>query len=96
MDNTQVKKIENLGLVACLLPVLALIPGIFKLHLAPAVQSVWAIANIIFVVLGFVLTITALKMKNTRNAVNIISLCICILWVLVLLGILAVVIFSNL
>ena len=40
MEKTNVKKIENMGLIACILPVLALVPAIFKIHLAPAVQSV--------------------------------------------------------
>ncbi|MBP5597092.1 MAG: hypothetical protein J6Y02_17040 [Pseudobutyrivibrio sp.] len=95
MEKTQVKKIENMGLIACLLPVLTLIPTIFKIHLAPGVQSVWGIANVIFVIAGFVLTITALRMKKTRNAVNIIASCICLLWVLILLGAIVVVVVSN-
>ena len=55
----------------------------------------WAGANILFVVLGLVLSIICIRNKNSRSIVNILSMAISALWLLLMIGIVALALFIS-
>ena len=55
----------------------------------------WAGANILFVVLGLVLSIICIRNKNSRSIVNVLSTAISVLWLLLMIGIVVLALFIN-
>ena len=84
-----------IGLIASLIPLLTFIDILLKIEMTPLVQSMWAGVNILSVIVGLILSIIGTKDKSSRSIINISSLVISMIWVLNILGILAIAILAN-
>lgn len=94
MENKKLKPLSVAALVVSVLPLATLIPSFLKITLSDGVRSLWAGANILFVVLGLVLSIICVRSKDSRSIVNILSTAISSLWLL-MIGIVALALFIN-
>lgn len=95
MGNKKLKPLSVAALVVSVLPLATLIPSFLKITLSDGVRSLWAGANILFVVLGLVLSIICVRSKDSRSIVNILSTAISSLWLLLMIGIVALALFIN-
>lgn len=87
MNRKKLKTLSTTALAASLLPAAALIPVFLKITLIDGVRTVWAGANIVFILLGLLLSILCVRSKESRSAINVISLVISFLWLLLIAGI---------
>lgn len=95
MENKRLKPLSVVALVVSVLPLATLIPSFLKITLSDGVRSMWAGANILFVVLGLVLSIIFVRNKDSRSIINILSTAISALWLLLMIGIVALALFIN-
>ena len=95
MENKKLKPLSVAALVVSVLPLATLIPSFLKITLPDGVRSMWAGANILFVVLGLVLSIICVHSNDSRSIVNILSTAISSLWLLLMIGIIALALFIN-
>ena len=95
MENKKLKPLSVAALVVSVLPLATLIPSFLKITLSDGVRSMWAGANILFVVLGLVLSIICVRNKDSRSIINILSTAISALWLLLMIGIIALALFIN-
>lgn len=96
MNRKKLKTLSPAALTASLLPAAALIPVLLKITLTDGVRTVWAGANIVFILLGLLLSILCVRSKESRSAINVISLVISFLWLLLIAGIIGLAITLNL
>ena len=96
MNRKTLKTLSTTALAASLLPAAALIPVLLKITLTDGVRTVWAGANIVFILLGLLLSILCVRSKESRRAINVISLVISFLWLLLIGGIVGLAIVLNL
>lgn len=87
MNRKKLKTLSTTALAASLFPAAALIPVFLKITLIDGVRTVWAGANIVFILLGLLLSILCVRSKESRSAINVISLVISFLWLLLIAGI---------
>lgn len=95
MENRKLKPLSVVALIVSVLPLATLIPSFLKITLSDGVRSMWAGANILFVVLGLVLSIICIRNKNSRSIVNVLSTAISALWLLLMIGIVVLALFIN-
>ena len=95
MENKKLKPLSVVALVVSVLPLATLIPSFLKITLSDGVRSMWAGANILFVVLGLVLSIICVRNKGSRSIINILSTAISALWLLLMIGIVVLALFIN-
>lgn len=95
MENKKLKPLSVAALVVSVLPLATLIPSFLKITLSDGVRSMWAGANILFVVLGLALSIICVRNKDSRSIINILSTAISALWLLLMIGIVALALFIN-
>lgn len=95
MENRKLKPLSVAALIVSVLPLATLIPSFLKITLSDGVRSMWAGANILFVVLGLVLSIICVRSKDSRSIVNILSTAISSIWLLLMIGIVVLALFIN-
>lgn len=95
MENKKLKPLSVVALAVSVLPLATLIPSFLKITLLDGVRSMWAGANILFVVLGLVLSIICVRSKDSRSIVNILSTAISSIWLLLMIGIVVLALFIN-
>lgn len=95
MENKKLKSLSMVALIVSLLPTATLIPVFLKIVLPDGVRTVWAGANIVFVLLGLLLSVICVRSEESRSIVNIISTVVSALWLLMMAGILAPALFLN-
>lgn len=95
MENKKLKPLSVAALVVSVLPLATLIPSFLKITLSDGDRSLWAGANILFVVLGLVLSIICVRNKDSRSIINILSTAISALWLLLMIGIVVLALFIN-
>lgn len=95
MENKKLKPLSVAALVVSVLPLATLIPSFLKITISDGVRSMWAGANILFVVLGLALSIICVRNKDSRSIINILSTAISALWLLLMIGIVALALFIN-
>ena len=95
MENKKLKPLSVAALVVSVLPLATLIPSFLKITLSDGVRSTWAGANILFVILGIVLSFICVRNKDSRSIINILSTAISSLWLLLMIGIVALALFIN-
>lgn len=95
MENKKLKPLSVAALIVSVLPLATLIPSFLKITLSDGVRSMWAGANILFVVFSLVLSIICVRNKDSRNIINILSTAISALWLLLMIGIVALALFIN-
>ena len=95
MKNKKMKSLSLVALIMSALPAAALIPAFFKITLSDGVRTVWAGSNIVFVLLGLILSVVCVRNKESRSIVNIISTAVCVLWILIMVGIIVLALVVN-
>lgn len=95
MENKKLQKLSMAALVVSVLPLATFIPMLLKITLSEEVRSIWAGANIVFVLAALCLSVICVRSRESRSAVNIISTAISVLWVLMIPGIVVLALFLN-
>lgn len=95
MEDKKLQKLSVTALIVSILPLATFIPRLLKLTLSDGVRSIWAGANIIFVLAALCLSVICVRSRESRSAVNIISMAISVFWVLMIVGIVVLALFLN-
>lgn len=95
MENKKLKNLSVVALIISVLPLATLLPIFLKITLSDGVRSVWAGANIVFVLVGVILSIICVRNKESRSIINIISTMVSSLWLLMMAGIVVLALFIN-
>lgn len=96
MQKKERKGLSVAALVLNALPLATLIPSICNIALSDRIRFVWASVNMICVVSGLLLSIICVCKSSSRSTISIISAVLSVLWLLMIAGILAVALFTNL
>lgn len=95
MENKKLNSLSIVALVVSVLPAATLIPAFFKITLSEGVRTVLTGLNIVFVLLGLILSVVCVRNKESRSIINIISMVISALWILMMVGIVVLALFIN-
>jgi hypothetical protein len=95
MEIKKLKPLSNAALIISILPLATLIPTLLKINLPAGVRTVWAGANIFFVLMGLILSIICVRKEESRSVVNIVALIVSILWILMMAGIIGLALALN-
>lgn len=95
MGKKKYQSISIAALVMSILPLAALTPSFLHLSLSDGVRTAWAGANIVFVLLGLILSVACVRSKESRSMINIASTAISTFWVLLMVGIVVLALFLN-
>ena len=95
MEKKKLQSISIAALIVSILPLAALIPSFLHLSLSDGIRTVWAGANIVFVLLGLILSIACVRNRESRSIINIASTAISTFWVLLMVGIVALALFLT-
>lgn len=95
MEKKKLQSISIAALIVSILPLATLIPSFLHLSLADGIRTVWAGANIVFVLLGLILSVVCVRNKESRSIINIVSTAISVFWLLLMVGIVALPLFLS-
>ena len=95
MEKKKLQSISIAALIVSILPLATLIPSFLHLSLADGIRTVWAGANIVFVLLGVILSVVCVRNKESRSIINIVSTAISVFWLLLMVGIVALALFLS-
>ena len=80
MGSNNSKSLSIVAFTISVLPLAALVPGLVGVHLLEGVRMAWALANVLFVILGLLLSIICLSKKKGYAIINRISAGISSFW----------------
>lgn len=95
MEKKKLQSISIAALIVSILPLATLIPSFLHLSLADGIRTVWAGANIVFVLLGLILSVVCVRNRESRSVINIVSTAISVFWLLLMVGIVALSLFLS-
>lgn len=95
MEHKKQKGLSSLALIFSVLPLATFIPILLKVTLPDGVRTVWGGVNIVCVLLGLLLSVACVKSSDSRSVVNIASMAISALWILLIVGMLALALVLN-
>ncbi|MFR5902132.1 MAG: hypothetical protein ACLUIO_22035 [Neglectibacter timonensis] len=95
MEKKKLQSISIAALIVSILPLATLIPSFLHLSLADGIRTVWAGANIVFVLLALILSVVCVRNKESRSIINIVSTAISVFWLLLMVGIVALALFLS-
>ena len=95
MEKKKLQSISIAALIVSLLPLVALVPSFLHFSLSDGVRTIWAGANIIFVLLGLILSAVCVRSKESRSIINIVSTAISVFWLLLMVGIVVLALFLT-
>ena len=95
MEKKKLQSISIAALIVSILPLATLIPSFLHLSLADGVRTIWAGANIVFVLLGLILSVVCVRNKESRSIINIVSTAISVFWLLLMVGVVALALFLS-
>ena len=95
MEKKKYQSISIAALIVSILPLAALIPSFLHLSLSDGIRTVWAGANIVFVLLGLILSVACVRNRESRSVINIVSTAISVFWLLLMVGIVALALFLS-
>lgn len=95
MEKKKLQSISIAALIVSILPLATLIPSFLHLSLADGIRTVWAGANIVFVLSGLILSVVCVRNKESRSIINIVSTAISVFWLLLMVGIVALALFLS-
>ena len=95
MEKKKLQSISIAALIVSILPLATLIPSFLHLSLADGIRTGWAGANIVFVLLGLILSVVCVRNKESRSIINIVSTAISVFWLLLMVGIVALALFLS-
>ena len=95
MEKKKLQSVSIAALIVSIIPLAALAPSLLHLSLSDGVRTAWAGANIVFVLLGLILSVVCVRSKESRSVINIVSTAISAFWALLMLGIVALAMFLT-
>ena len=95
MEKKKYQSISITALVMSILPLAALAPSFLHLSLSDGVRTAWAGANIVFVLLGLILSVVCVRSRESRSMINTASTAISAFWALLMVGIVALALFLT-
>lgn len=95
MEKKKYQSISIAALVMSILPLATLVASFLHLSLSDGVRTAWAGANIVFVLLGLILSVVCVRSKESRSIINIASTAISVFWALLMVGIVALALFLT-
>ena len=95
MEKKKLQSISIAALIVSILPLATLIPSFLHLSLSDGIRTVWAGANIVFVLLGLILSVICVRNRESRSVINIVSIAISAFWLLLMVGIVALALFLT-
>lgn len=95
MEKKKLQSISIAALIVSILPLATLVPSFLHLSLSDGIRTVWAGANIVFVLLGLILSVICVRNKESRSIINIVSTAISVFWLLLMVGIVALALFLS-
>ena len=96
MKNEKANKTSVVALIVSILPAFTLIPVFLQITLSDGVRLVWVGFNMICVLLGFVLSIIGIRRSERKGHMEKVPMWISSFWMLMVIGILAIALISNL
>ena len=78
-----------------IIPLAALAPSLLHLSLSDGDRTTWAGANVVFILLGLILSVVCVRSRGSRSVSNIASTAISAFWALLMLGIVALAMFLT-
>lgn len=95
MEKKKLQSISIAALIVSILPLAALVPSFLNLSLSDGIRTVWAGANIVFVLLGLILSVVCVRNRESRSVINIVSTAVSAFWLLLMVGIVALALFLS-
>lgn len=95
METKHLQKLSIVALIISVLPLATLIPVLLNITLTDGLQSIWAGVNIFSAIVGLILSIICVKNRNSRSTINVVSTIVSGIWVLMMVGIVALALFLN-
>ena len=95
MEKKKLQSVSIAALIVSILPLVALVPSFLHFSLSDGVRTIWAGANIIFVLLGLILSAVCVRSKESRSIINIVSTAISAFWALLIVGMVALALFLT-
>ena len=92
MEKKKLQSVSIAALIVSILPLAALAPSLLHISLSDGVRTAWAGANIVFVLLGLILSVVCVRSKES---LNIASTVISAFWALLMVGIVALAVFLT-
>ena len=89
MEKKKFQSVSIAALIVSILPLAALAPSLLHLSLSDGVRTAWAGANIVFVLLGLILSVVCVRSRESRSIINIVSTAISVFCLLLMVGIVA-------
>lgn len=95
MGKKKCPSISVAALTVSILPLAALAPPLLHLSPSDGVRAAWAGANIVFVLLGLILSVVCVRGRESRSIINIASTAISAFWALLMAVIAALALFLT-
>ena len=95
MEKKKFQSVSIAALIVSILPWAALAPSLLHLSLSDGDRTTWAGANVVFVLLGLILSVVCVRSRGSRSVINIASTAISAFWALLMLGIVALAMFLT-
>ena len=95
MEKKKLQSISIAALFVSILPLAALVPSFLHLSLSDGIRTVWAGANIVFVLLGLILSVVCVRNRESRSVINIVSTAVSAFCLLLMVGIVALALFLS-
>lgn len=95
MEKKKLQSISIAALFVSILPLVALVPSFLHLSLSDGIRTVWAGANIVFVLLGLILSVVCVRNRESHSVINIVSTAVSAFWLLLMVGIVALALFLS-
>lgn len=95
MEKKKLQSVSIAALIVSILPLAALAPSLLHFSLSAGIRTAWAGANIVFVLLGLILSVVCVRSKESRSIINIVALIVSIFWILMMAGIIGLALALN-
>ena len=95
MEKKKLQSVSNAELIIINLHLPDLAPTLLHLSLSDGVRTAWAGANIVFVLLGLILSVVCVRSRESRSIINIVSTAISVFCLLLMVGIVALAMFLT-
>ena len=89
MEKKKFQSVSIAALIVSILPLAALAPSLLLLSLSDGARTAWAGANVVFVLLGLILSVVCVRSRESCSIINIVSAAISVFWLLLMVGIVA-------
>lgn len=94
MEKKKLQSVSIAALIVSILPLAALAPSLLHLSLSDGVEPLGR-ANVVFVLLGLILSVVCVRSRESRSIINIVSTAISAFWLLLMVGIVALAMFLT-